>query len=104
MTQALGDWLRAHDLAEFESLLVEHEVDLKALKILTESDLKELGLGFGPRKRFLSAIAPPRRHDDLPRGAPEPPPAMDSVGERRQMTVMFCDLVGSTALSTQLDP
>ena len=104
MTQALGDWLRAHDLGEFETLLVEHEVDLKTLKILTESDLKELGLGFGPRKRILKAITAPQRHDDLPRGNAEQPPAIDSVGERRQLTVMFCDLVGSTALSTHLDP
>jgi len=104
MTQALGNWLRANDLGEFETLLVEHEVDLKALKILTESDLKELGLGFGPRKRILSAIAQARPQDDLPRGSAAQPPASDSVGERRQVTVMFCDLVGSTALSTQLDP
>ncbi len=104
MTQALGDWLRAHDLGEFETLLVEHEVDLKTLRLLTESDLKELGLGFGPRKRILKTIAATQRQDDLARGNAEPPPAIDSVGERRQLTVMFCDLVGSTALSTHLDP
>ncbi len=104
MTPELGDWLRAHDLGEFEARFVEHEVDLKTLQILTDADLKELGLGFGPRKRVLSAIAGSLRQDEAPREASAPPPAVDSVGERRQMTVMFCDLVGSTALSTQIDP
>lgn len=104
MTRALGNWLRAHDLGELEPLFVENEIDLKTLKILTESDLKELGLGFGPRKRILSAIAELRHQDGLPRRDADRTSAIESVGERRQLTVMFCDLVGSTALSTQLDP
>ena len=53
----MGDWLKANGLAEFEAILVENQVDLKTLEVLTESDLKELGLPFGPRKRILNAIA-----------------------------------------------
>src|SRR5687768_11067941 len=99
MTGTLGEWLQAHDLAELEAVFVENEVDLKTLTILTESDLKELGLAFGPRKRVLSAIAESRNQ-----AGTETPAANDSLGERRQLTVVFCDLVGSTALSTLLDP
>ncbi len=104
MTPTLGDWLRANDLAEFEAIFVDNEVDLKTLRILTDSDLKELGLAFGPRKRLLDAIAQLRRQDGgLPGEADRPSPP-ETTGERRQLTVMFCDLVGSTALSTLLDP
>jgi len=104
MTQSLGEWLKANDLAEFEAVLVENQVDLKTLEILTDSDLKELGLAFGPRKRILSAVAESKRKVDHPRGEIEAAVASGSLGERRQLTVMFCDLVGSTALSTVLDP
>jgi class 3 adenylate cyclase/tetratricopeptide (TPR) repeat protein len=104
MTRTLGEWLKANDLAEFEAVLVKNQVDLKTLAILTESDLKELGLPFGPRKRILSAIAEFKRPGALSRTAMETPAAVASLGERRQLTVMFCDLVGSTALSTVLDP
>jgi class 3 adenylate cyclase/tetratricopeptide (TPR) repeat protein len=96
---ALAAWLQANDLAEFESIFVENEIDLKTLAILTDADLKELGLAFGPRKRILSAIA--RLKNPAPMETPAP---FGAAGERRQLTVMFCDLVGSTALSTTLDP
>src|SRR5450755_541834 len=56
MTRTLSDWLKANDLGEFEPVFVENQVDLKALQILTDSDLSELGLPFGPRKRILNAI------------------------------------------------
>lgn len=104
MTPTLGEWLRANDLGEFEKVLADNQVDLKTLKILTDADLKELGLGFGPRKRILNAIIELRRQDTPRHGATASDPRPGPVGERRQLTVMFCDLVGSTALSTQLDP
>jgi class 3 adenylate cyclase/tetratricopeptide (TPR) repeat protein len=104
MTPTLGDWLRANDLGEFEKVFADNEVDLKTLKILTDVDLKELGLGFGPRKRILNAVTALRREDATRQGEAARPPKTGSVSERRQLTVMFCDLVGSTALSTQLDP
>ena len=104
MTQTIGEWLRANDLAEFETIFVENQVDLKTLEVLTESDLKELGLAFGPRKRILSAIGELKRQVALQRTETEAPTGTAALGERRQLTVMFCDLVGSTALSTLLDP
>jgi class 3 adenylate cyclase/tetratricopeptide (TPR) repeat protein len=104
MTPTLGEWLLANDLGEFEKVFADNEVDLKTLKILTDADLKELGLGFGPRKRILNAVAKLRQRDAPWRGESARPPQISSVGERRQLTVMFCDLVGSTALSTHLDP
>jgi class 3 adenylate cyclase/tetratricopeptide (TPR) repeat protein len=99
MAGPLSEWLRANDLSEFEEIFVQNEIDLKALLILTEPDLKELGLAFGPRKRMLHAIAAWKR---LGSGAENAKTV--SPGERRQLTVMFCDLVGSTALSAILDP
>ena len=104
MTQTLAEWLRANDLAEFEAVFRENQVDLRTLEILTELDLKELGLPFGPRKRILSAIAELKRQVVLSRAAVETRATDAPLGERRQLTVMFCDLVGSTALSTVLDP
>lgn len=96
--------MKSNDLAEFEPVFVENHVDLKTLGILTDADLKELGLPFGPRKRILRAIAGLQRQGAHPAAEPEMPQATVSLGERRQLTVMFCDLVGSTALSTVLDP
>ncbi|MGA8939717.1 MAG: adenylate/guanylate cyclase domain-containing protein [Acidobacteriaceae bacterium] len=104
MSQTLSDWLKANDLAEFEPILVENQVDMKVLEILTEADLKELGLPFGPRKRILNAIAERRGRSVAQRSQTEAPRVAASLGERRQLTVMFCDLVGSTALSASLDP
>ncbi|MFO1061942.1 MAG: adenylate/guanylate cyclase domain-containing protein [Dongiaceae bacterium] len=79
------------------------------LRTLTEADLKELGLSLGDRKRLLQAVAAmavvtARRRTPAPPPAPTAPPAEASPAERRQLTVMFVDLVGSTALSQRLDP
>lgn len=104
MTTTLSEWLHAHDLAEFEALFAENRVDLKTLEILTEADLKELGLPFGPRKRILAALARSRRPAAGPSPGAATRPGDTSTAERRQLTVMFCDLVGSTALSTVMDP
>jgi class 3 adenylate cyclase len=104
MTRTLGGWLKANGLAEFEAVFVENQIDLKTLEILKEPDLKELGLPFGPRKRILSAVSELKHQVALARAEAETPVTTASLGERRQLTVMFCDLVGSTALSTLLDP
>jgi class 3 adenylate cyclase/tetratricopeptide (TPR) repeat protein len=104
VTRSLSDWLKANDLGEFGPILVENQVDLKALQILTDSDLSELGLPFGPRKRILNAIARLKDEVALQRAEVKTPPTKGSLGERRQLTVVFCDLVGSTALSALLDP
>ena len=102
MVESVGEWLSANGLSEFVDIFVQNQVDLKTLLILTESDLKELGLAFGPRKRILHLIAA-LKSQSVDRPISDIPNA-SSIGERRQLTVMFCDLVGSTALSTILDP
>ena len=98
----IGGWLRGLGLGQYEATFRESEIDAEVLLELTESDLSQLGVPLGHRKRLLKAIvalcaanaAPgPRRED-----------AVSPGGERRQLTVMFCDLVGSTALSEKLDP
>ena len=104
MTPSLIEWLKVKDLTEFEAVFVENQVDLKTLAILTDSDLKELGLPFGPRKRILAAIAELKAQIAHPQAKLAPPTTTAAVAERRQLTVMFCDLVGSTALSTVMDP
>jgi class 3 adenylate cyclase/tetratricopeptide (TPR) repeat protein len=104
VNSTLTAWLEANDLAQFKALLHANEVDLRTLEVLTESDLKELGVPFGPRKRMLNAIAELKRHSPAPQVAVDLPPRAARTGERRQLTVAFCDLVGSTALSAELDP
>ncbi len=102
MVESLREWLTANGLSEFEELFTQNQVDLKTLLVLTDPDLKELGLPFGPRKRILNTIAELKHQSE---GRPDgETPKSSSTGERRQLTVMFCDLVGSTALSTVLDP
>ena len=102
MVESLGEWLIANGLSEFEGVFAQNQVDLKTLFVLTDLDLKELGLPFGPRKWILNTIAE-LKNQTAGRPGVEAPKA-SSPGERRQLTVMFCDLVGSTALSTILDP
>ena len=104
MTGTLCEWLKANDLAELEATFVDNQVDLKTLEVLTDSDLKELGLPFGPRKRILNALAQSKGQAALGRAEVEAPSGPATSGERRQLTLMFCDLVGSRALSAELDP
>ena len=97
MTTSITEWLGELDLGQYAALFIDNEVDLQTLKVLSDADLKELGLPFGPRKRLLAAL-----RQDHPAE-----PVMGVVtpeGERRQLTVLFCDLVGSTELALQVDP
>ena len=104
----IGGWLRGLGLERYEQAFRENEIDLRVLPELTADDLKELGVAaIGHRRLLLKAIA------DLAAGAgraaAEDVPAASRANataeaERRQLTVMFCDLVGSTALSARLDP
>src|SRR4051812_1043582 len=110
----VADWLRALGLQRYEAAFRANDVNVEVLPTLTADDLKELGItSIGHRRRILGAIA--KLQDDstsLPAAKPSDDrsasiPAEDAVsqgGERRQLTVMFCDLVGSTALSEKLDP
>jgi class 3 adenylate cyclase/predicted ATPase len=102
-------WLRSLGLGTYEALFHENDIDEKVLLTLTAEDLKELGVtSFGHRRKLLDAIAALRgdasgRAPSVdPSSAPSAPP--EDRAERRQVTVMFSDLVGSTALSTRMDP
>ncbi len=96
---SLLEWLKSHDLERFVGIFEENEVDLTTLRVLTESDLKELGLPFGPRKRILNLLG---EEKSLEKSAVSQ--AGTSTGERRQLTVLFCDMVGSTKLAYKFDP
>ena len=98
----VAEWLREVGLEEYAPAFRANAIDEKVLPRLTAEDLKDLGVGLvGHRRRLLDAIAALGAGETPP--APSPPPTA-SEAERRQLTIMFCDLVGSTALSTRFDP
>jgi class 3 adenylate cyclase len=98
----IGEWLRSLGLERYEPAFRENEIDWEALPRVTVEDLKDLGVVLGShRRKLLDAVAALGR--SAPAGVAEPPSARTEV-ERRQLTVMFCDLVGSTALSARFDP
>src|SRR6516225_7983901 len=94
-------WLQGLGLERYVPAFRENEIDFEVLPELSEADLATLGLPLGPRRKLLKAIAGLRQGALL---SPAPVSATAQKAERRQLTVMFCDLVGSTALSAQLDP
>jgi len=107
MANSVDSWLKALDLTKYHDAFVQHEVSFGDLSSLTEADLKEMGLPIGPRRRVLKAISEIDESDTTLASGPGDfsiEPSIDPVAERRQLTVMFCDLVGSTELSQQLDP
>ena len=105
----LLSWLEQHGLAKHAELFARYEIDLDILAELDEQDLEKLGISLGDRKRILKALrgagssaeASPEGSASVVASAATESPA---GAERRQLTVMFCDLVGSVALSQQLDP
>jgi class 3 adenylate cyclase len=106
MSIEITDWLRELGLEQYASAFHDNAIDAAVLPSLTAEDLKDLGVTLiGHRRRLLDAI------DALSAGVPaaaRTAPAHDAPtpadAERRQLTVMFCDLVGSTSLSSRLDP
>jgi class 3 adenylate cyclase len=103
-------WLRGLGLERYEQAFRDNEIDEKVLSTLTAEDLKDLGVTLvGHRRRLLDAIAAlgavatAAASATVGTGAPRDTPA-PAEAERRQLTVMFCDLIGSTALSARLDP
>jgi class 3 adenylate cyclase/predicted ATPase len=112
---SFAQWLSDNGLGVYAGVFSENTIDFDVVRSLSETDLRELGLTLGDRKRLSQAIAkldaekhtaltvtPPTSQEIAPKASaavPESP-----TGERRQLTVMFCDLVGSTALSEKLDP
>jgi len=100
---SITEWLGSIGLSEYAQRFTENGVDLSVVRDLTDQDLKDLGVLLGHRRKILRAIA------ELADARPEPAktatePRRPGEAERRHLTVMFCDLVGSTALAAQLDP
>src|ERR1700692_266796 len=94
-------WLLGLGLERYDEVLASHDIDFAVVPALTEQDLEKLGLSLGHRRKFLAAAAklrgPAASADDAASQIPSFRSAESPV-ERRQMTVVFIDLVGSTAL------
>ena len=103
--QEIADWLRKLDLGQYAQRFAENAIDVAVLRHLTDEDLKELGIPLGHRRKIFAAI-----HKGSESIAPLAAPAVASESkaqdtpERRFVTVLFSDLVGSTALSARIDP
>jgi class 3 adenylate cyclase/tetratricopeptide (TPR) repeat protein len=101
--EKLRMWLEVHELASLNTVLTANDVDLEILSELTDADLKELGLSFGQRRRLMKALrqTPSQEKQTDPKSQAS---SLSNRAERRQLTIMFVDLVDSTAMSTRLDP
>jgi class 3 adenylate cyclase len=103
--QQIADWLERLGLSEYAVRFAENRIDFTVLRDLTDQDLKDIGVVLGDRRKILRAIS------ELAGAAPATPqvhavtePKPQDSAERRQVTLMFSDLVGSTALSARMDP
>src|SRR5260370_14929457 len=101
--KGIAEWLASIGLSEYAQRFADNGIDLSVIRDLTEQDLKDLGVLLGHRGRILRVIA---ERDGVARAPTETAtePAWRDQPERRHLTVMICDLVGSTALSARLDP
>jgi class 3 adenylate cyclase/tetratricopeptide (TPR) repeat protein len=104
--QQIGDWLQKLGLGQYAKRFAENEIDVSVLRHLTDQDLKEIGIPLGHRRKIFAAI-----NSEGVGSTPFSPeqttgiePNVQDTAERRQVTVMFSDLVGSTALSARMDP
>jgi class 3 adenylate cyclase len=96
----IADWLDKLGMSEYAQRFAENHIDIEVLGELTDADFDRLGVSIGHRRKLLKALA---ARVSIPAAAPPPKSATESA-ERRQVTVMFADLVGSTALSVRMDP
>ena len=107
MADDITQWLEELGLGRYAQAFAENDIDLRALSHLSDDDLNELGLSLGHRRILQGALK-----EQQETGQPAATHAARDIAqngttpeaERRQLTVLFCDLVGSTALSTRLDP
>ena len=116
------EWLAKIGLERYTSAFIDNDIDVEVLRYLTDADLERIGVSLGHRRKLLAAIAelgggaatPAQPSSELnkqeavARREPTPTPAAaaappEAAGERRYLTVMFCDLVGSTEIAAQLD-
>jgi class 3 adenylate cyclase/predicted ATPase len=108
--QQIADWLEKLGMSEYAHRFAENDIDIDVLSELTDQDFDRLGVSLGHRRRMLRAIrelgaSPIAAVTERQASAPTAPePAPKDTAERRQVTVMFSDLVGSTALSARMDP
>ncbi len=100
----IDGWLRGIGLEQYAQTFRDNAIDADVLRDLTDEHLRELGLPLGARLKLLRAIAALATSEQTPASPEITPPAPRTDAERRQVTVMFCDLVGSTALSAHIDP
>jgi class 3 adenylate cyclase len=106
--ERIADWLEKLGMSEYAQRFVENRIDFSVLPELTDQDLKDLGVVLRDRRKILRAIAGLKSTETV---VPTPSPATEAAiarhqdaAERRQVTVMFSDLIGSTALSARMDP
>ncbi len=106
MTEEIRRWLTAKGLGKYADVFAENEITIDVLPELAEADLRELGLPLGPRKLLLRAIGAlaDQPAEDTPSVGSNAIAVPTSTAERRQLTLMFVDLVGSTGLAERLDP
>src|SRR5215831_3799840 len=111
--QQIADWFRRLGLLEYAERFAENGIEVSVLPHLTDQDLKDMGVLLGHRRKMLAAIG---ELSSKPGAAPAtgigpasiptaPPiaPAAEAAGERRYLTVLFCDLVDSTGIAAKLD-
>jgi SAM domain (Sterile alpha motif) len=118
-TKEISDWLEKLGMSEYAQRFAENGIDVSVLRYLTDQDLEKIGVLLGHRRKMLAAIAgiAHRSFEDVSAAAPSsvpsttpsagaaaaPKPTPDAAGERRHVTVMFCDLVDSTGIAARLD-
>ena len=103
--QQIADWLKTLGMSEYAQRFAENDIDIAVLPHLTDQHLKDLGVSLGHRLKMLHAVAQlAGAAPATPQPAPVTEPKSQDTAERRQVTVMFSDLVGSTALSARMDP
>jgi class 3 adenylate cyclase/tetratricopeptide (TPR) repeat protein len=102
--RGVTEWLESIGLSEYAQRFAENGVDLSVLRDLTDQDLKDLGVLLGHRRKILRAIAELEDGARFKSAVRVAEPTRPDQAERRHLTVMFCDLVGSTSLAARLDP
>ena len=101
--QSISEWLQSLDLGQYAQAFADNDIDFGLICDLSDQDLEKIGVSsLGHRKRLLKSIVQLRESETHPQK--EARTLTAKTAERRQLTVMFCDLVGSTQLSQELDP